>query len=226
MDIQVNAQGRSIQMSKNLFAAFMMIFLLSLGGCSGNSMTEPAAPKTEKQKLQAIYLSRENGYFTAAEFEQQHAELTSDFSTFIRLADQFPDAVLLIDHNAIQDVDIQRLKGTISRNERLLLVGYQNPREKIGLEEYWDKPNSRDYDFAASIPDRGFCHFILNHGEHSDFREEWRQKLPLLQRIDQYNFNQTLDELMTAVVKNKKHYEGGSGQTYNYNWESSVKNNP
>ncbi|NMA23595.1 MAG: hypothetical protein GX938_08855 [Spirochaetales bacterium] len=212
-------------MSKNVVVSFLLLLLLSLGGgCTGhNSMTEPVAQKAEKQNLQAIYLSREDGYFTAAEFElQQHAELTSDFSKFISLADQFPDAVLLIDHNAIQDVDIQQLKEIMGRNERLLLIGYQNPREKIGLEEYWNKPHE---DSATPIPDRGFCHFILNDGKHADFTEEWRQKLPLLQRIDQYTFHKTLDELMTAAVKSKKHYEGGSGQTYNYNWESSVKNN-
>lgn len=212
--------------SKSLAAALLLVFLLSLsGGCTGhNSMTESAAQKADKQNLQAIYLSREDGYFTAADFEQQqHAELTSDFSVFIRLADQFPDAVLLIDHNAVQDVNIQRLKETMGRNERLLLIGYQNPREKIGLEEYWDKPHENPIN---PIPDRGFGHFILNDGKHADFTEEWRQILPLLQRIDHYTFHKTLDELMTAAVKGKKHYEGGSGQTYNYNWESSVKYNP
>lgn len=210
-------------MSKNLFAAFILMFLLPLGGCSGNSMTEPAAPKAEKQNLQAIYLSREDGYFTAAEFEQQHAELTSDFYTFIRLADQFPDAVLLIDHNSIQEVDIQRLKEIMGRNERLLLIGYQNPREKIGLEEYWDKPHENP---ITPVPEYGFCHFILNDGKHADFTKEWRQKLPLLQRIDYYAYYKTLDELMTALVEHKKDIEEYSGQSYKYNWESSVKNNP
>lgn len=209
-------------MNKNLVAAFLLLLLLSLGGCTGhNSVTEPVVKMAEKQNLQAIYLSLENGYFTAAEFEQQeHAELTADFPEFIRLAEQFPDAVLLIDHNAIQDVDIQRLKETMGRNERLLLIGYQNHREKIGLEEYWDKPHE---DTINPIPDRGFCHFILNDGKHSDFPGTWRGKLPLLQRIGHYNFHKTLDELMTAVVESKKHYEDGVGQAYNYIWESSVK---
>lgn len=212
-------------MSKSLIPAFLLMFLLSLGGCTGNNsnITEPVTQKVEKKDLQVIYYSQKEGYFTVAEFEQQqYAELTSNFSEFISLAGKFPNAVLLIDHNVIQKVDIQRLKDTMGRNERLLLIGYQNPQEEIGLEEYWEKPRK---DSVTPLPDRGFCHFILNDGKHADLPETWQKKLPLLQRIDQYNSQKTLDELMTAVVKNKKQYEDGSGQSYNYNWKSSIKNN-
>ncbi len=206
---------------KNLIKVPVLILLLmiSICGCSdGNTKTaKPVEPQITKESLQAIYLSEENGYFSAAEIGKlKQAELTSDFAEFIRLAKQYPNAVLFIDHNAVKKVEIKELKGLLADNKQLLLVGYENPYQNIGLEEYWHKPLKGTFD---KLPNRGFCQFLLiTDDKHFDFTEEWQKKLPLLYRNDCYSFPKTLDEQMKKMVKNKKQYEVNNGQAYNYEW--------
>lgn len=208
---------------KNRFLVLILslIVMLLIVGCRGRLNTNESLPASTAEKdLQAIYLSNNNGYFSAAEIDKlSHAKMTDDFTEFIRLADQFPEAVLFIDNNAIQNVEVQKLKETMTKNERMLMVGYDGPNNKIGLEEYWDKPGE---EFSTNIPQRGFCQFILVTQEmHYDFPEMWQRKLPLLYRNDCYAFHKTMNEQMTGLVKNKMHYESAGGQKYKYTWESS-----
>ena len=206
-------------MRKKLIKVLILLFMLSICGCGdGNiKIVKPVESPITKESLQAIYLSEENGYFSAAEIEKlKQAELTSDFAEFIRLAKQYPNAVLFIDHNAVRKVEIKDLKELLAENKQLLLVGYEDPYQNIGLEEYWHKPLKEAFD---KLPNRGFCQFLLiTEDRHFDFTEEWQKELPLLYRNDCYSFPKTLDEQMKTMVKNKKQYEVNNGQTYNYVW--------
>lgn len=202
---------------------FSLLVIFSLGGCGRNLNTVDSLPaSTAKEDLQAIYLSDNDGYFSAAEIDKlSHAELTANFSEFIRLADQYPDAVLFIDNNAIEKVEITKLKDIMAKNQRLLMVGYDDPDKNIGLEEYWEKP--ADKKAFQKLPQQGFCQLILVTQEMNyDFPEKWQKKLPLLSRNDSYAFHKTMNEQMTGIVKNKKTYEMISGQKYNCTWESST----
>ena len=216
---------------KTTWVAFLkgilLVTLLLLSACqadnrysSDSSSYDNELEVQVSQDLRAIYLSLENGRFQEEEFDHQYAEYTSDFLEFIDLAEQFPNAVLIIDHNAVKIVDVDQLKETMSHNQRMLMVGYENPQEKIGIEEKDDSKVLSEMD--PPLPEKGFCHFILNTGEGYDWPETTRVKLPVLHRLNNFNPSETLEELMQSLVKNKERYEYYAIQTYNYSWPSSV----